>query len=83
MNTVGMLRTSNKPRILARTVAYICQYNKINFFYFSPEDVDIRNKKINAQVFKHGKWVRKIVDYPDIVDNEPMKISNKKISINQ
>ncbi|MCG1210243.1 YheC/YheD family protein [Staphylococcus epidermidis] len=79
MNTVGMLRTSNKPRILARTVAYICQYNKINFFYFSPEDVDIRNKKINAQVFKHGKWVRKIVDYPDIVDNEPMKISNKKI----
>ncbi|AYU54137.1 YheC/YheD family protein [Staphylococcus debuckii] len=79
MGTVGMLRTNTKPQILARTVAYICMHYGIKFFYFSPSDVDLINKKINGQFFEKGKWVRKIVDYPDVVDNEPMKMKNKKI----
>ncbi|MDO0962934.1 YheC/YheD family protein [Staphylococcus haemolyticus] len=79
MNSVGMLRTNKRPLILARSVAYVCQHYQINFFYFSPEDVDTKNKKINAQFFEKGKWIRKKVDYPCIVDNEPMKSVNKEL----
>lgn len=79
MNSVGMLRTNKNPLILARSVAYVCQHYQIDFFYFSPEDVDIKNKKINAQFFEKGKWIRKTVDYPCVVDNEPMKSVNKEL----
>lgn len=74
-----MLRTNKNPLILARSVAYVCQHYQIDFFYFSPEDVDIKNKKINAQFFEKGKWIRKTVDYPCVVDNEPMKSVNKEL----
>ncbi|PNZ24536.1 Endospore coat-associated protein yheD [Staphylococcus petrasii] len=79
MKSVGMLRTSNNPLILARSVAYVCDHYQINFFYFSPEDVDIDNRKINAQIFKNGEWIRQLVEFPTVVDNEPMKSCNKEI----
>ena len=79
MNSVGMLRTNKRPLILARTVSYVCQHFGIDFFYFRPDDVDIENKKINAQFLEKGKWIRKTVDYPDVVDNEPMSSKNKAI----
>lgn len=79
MKSVGMLRTSKKPLILARSVAYVCQHFQIDFFYFSPEDVDIKNKKINAQIFENGRWTKQIVEFPSVVDNEPMKKVNKEI----
>ncbi|WP_353420114.1 hypothetical protein [Staphylococcus coagulans] len=79
MNSVGMLRTNKNPLILARSVAYVCQHHQIDFFYFSPEDVDVKNKKINSQFFINGKWLRKLVNYPDVIDNEPMRSANEGI----
>lgn len=70
---VGMLRFSPKPAALARTIAYVCGYYGIDFFYFTPEDVDIYNKKINGLFLVEGKWVRKETSFPDVIDNSPMR----------
>lgn len=79
MKTVGMLRSIKQPGILARTIAYMCHFNDIVFFYFTPEDVDTEHQQINGLFLENGQWRRGIIGYPDVVDNEPMKAVNKSI----
>jgi hypothetical protein len=40
-----------------------------DFFYFSPADVDLKQRKIRARKYVDGKWERVLVDYPDVIDN--------------
>lgn len=79
MNSVGMLRTRRNPGLVAKTVAYICDHNNIQFFYFTLEDVDIKREKINGKSLRNGSWVNKEFDYPTIIDNEPMNKLNNEI----
>lgn len=74
---VGMLRYPEKPPFLARTIAYICSHYNIDFFYFRPEDVDLTHKKINGSFLVNGKWVQKSTDFPDVIDNAPMRERDK------
>ncbi|MDV8169583.1 hypothetical protein L5D95_11000, partial [Streptococcus pneumoniae] len=59
--TVGMLRTSNKPRILARTVAYICQYNKINFFILVQKMLILEIKKSTHKFLNTENGLEKLL----------------------
>ncbi|GAB2561225.1 YheC/YheD family protein [Gracilibacillus alcaliphilus] len=76
---VGMLRFPEKPTFLARSIAYVCGHYGIDFFYFTPEDVDLSRQKINGQFLIKGKWIRKETSYPDVIDNEPMRERHRHI----
>lgn len=52
---------------LAKSVAYICQFHEVDFFYFSPEDIDYSKKKINGRAFNGAGWAKVEKDYPDMV----------------
>lgn len=70
---VGMLRFSDKPGIVARSVAYVCDHHDIEFFYFTPDDVDLNALKINGQFLIKGEWIHRKTSFPDVIDNAPMK----------
>ncbi|MFD1414462.1 YheC/YheD family protein [Oceanobacillus jeddahense] len=74
---VGMLRFKDVPGKLARTVAYICGHHDIEFFYFTPDDVDLTAFEINGQFLIKGEWVRKKTKFPDVIDNAPMRNRDK------
>src|SRR5699024_12857443 len=37
--------------------------------YFSSEDVDFKNKKINALTYKNNDWIEVEADFPDVINN--------------
>lgn len=76
---VGMLRASKYPGILARAIAYVCSNHGIPFFYFTPEDVDIERRKIHGKFMEEGKWVTKETDFPDVIDNVPMRSKDQQL----
>lgn len=76
---VGYLRFDEKPGIKAKAIAYIAHYNNIDFFYFRPEDVDLINRKISGLFLINNKWERKLTEFPDIIDNAPSRIKDRKI----
>ncbi|MCJ0965373.1 YheC/YheD family protein [Mammaliicoccus sciuri] len=69
---IGMLRNPKKPGLMSRTVAYVCNHYGLEFFYFNPIDVDVNSKLIKARFLKDGEWIKKTINYPDIIDNDPM-----------
>ncbi|WP_444685816.1 YheC/YheD family protein [Alkalicoccus luteus] len=66
---VGMLRRRSRPSKSARSVAAVSDHYGIEFFYFRPEDVNMKEKTINGFFLEKGKWIRKITQYPEVVDN--------------
>ncbi len=74
---VGMLRFNDRPGVIARTVAYVCDHHDIEFFYFTPDDVDLTNLEINGQFLVKGEWVRRKTRFPDVIDNAPMRQRDK------
>jgi len=76
---VGLFRLEKKPRIFARTLAYICHYHNIDFFYFTSNDVDIENETISGLFFENGTWVRKETNYPDVIENHPRLFRIKEL----
>ncbi len=48
--------------IYARAIGCDC-------YMFYPADVDLINRKINAHVYRDGKWVDEVREYPDVIDN--------------
>lgn len=76
---VGFLRFDQKPGIKAKAIAYISYYNNINFFYFTPEDVDFENKKISGLFLIDNQWKRLLTDFPNIIDNAPSRLRDREL----
>lgn len=69
-NSIGMLRFSGKPGEKAIAMAYIAHMKGIEFYYFSPEDVNIDTKQINAKKLVNNKWINQVISYPKVIDND-------------
>lgn len=65
--TIGMLAVSKSPSDLHECMAYICNYHNIEFFYFTPTDMNYAAEKVKGRSFSEGKWVTKDYKYPDMV----------------
>ncbi|SCS82840.1 YheC/YheD family protein [Staphylococcus caeli] len=79
MKTVGMLRSINKPGLVAKSVAYVCAHQHIPFYYFTPNDVNLDNTTINAKFLENGQWIHKTIPFPTVIDNEPINKTNKAL----
>ena len=76
---IGMLRQFKQPNSMALAAALSANMLNCNFLFFNPEDIDLKNKKINGLVLDNGEWIRQISDYPDVIDNSPPRKENKSV----
>lgn len=64
---VGMLKSSNDDNKLAEACAYVAHYENVQFYTFTPDDIDFNEMLIKGQFFENGEWISKIVEYPDVI----------------
>ncbi|SDC38424.1 YheC/D like ATP-grasp [Pelagirhabdus alkalitolerans] len=65
--SVGMLITPNEFNELAVACAYAAKYEEVNFFCFSPIDIDFEKMLIRGYFYENKEWVAKIVEYPEVI----------------
>lgn len=65
--TVGMLVGEEEINELTIACAYVANYENVNFFYFTPKDIDFNEGLIRGHFYIDHKWVPKIVKYPDVI----------------
>ena len=66
--TIGYMDINPKEDIDFKTVsAYIASFHGVDFFHFTYKDIDFKRKKINGFVLHGDSWVRKELDYPDVI----------------
>ena len=78
---VGVLR--EKPSIshldkIDNAMFYMAKQYNIEMFLFALEDVDVDSKKINAIFLDKTKSVRRITDFPDVIDMKTWTLKNAK-----
>lgn len=66
-----MLRINKQPSTIARSVAYVCSHYGVEFFYFTPEDINLDTKKISGLFLVGNRWIRKETGFPNVIDNTP------------
>lgn len=76
---VGFLRFDDKPGIKAKGIAFISKYYDIEFFYFTPESVDLEREIIMGKFLINGEWVEKETGFPDIIDNAPSRPQDRDL----
>jgi len=66
---VGFLRLERKPDAVARSLFALANLYGVEFFYFTPEKINMEKRCINGLFFEKGDFVEKTTDYPEIVDD--------------
>ncbi|QKY70999.1 YheC/YheD family protein [Lentibacillus sp. CBA3610] len=64
---IGMLVNENEVENLAVACAYVAKYEGVDFYYFSPRDIDFGEMLIRGHFYEDKEWVTKIVEYPDAI----------------
>jgi glutathione synthase/RimK-type ligase-like ATP-grasp enzyme len=79
MVTVGMLHFRKHPQKVkkAYACAAVAKMEGIEFFYFSPGTVIFEEKMINGYIFEEGKWIKRIMKFPDVIYN-PTSLKTRK-----
>ncbi|WP_080873002.1 YheC/YheD family protein [Oceanobacillus timonensis] len=65
--SVGMLVPEHGENKLAVACAYVAKYEDVDFFYFSPKDIDYDEMLIKGYFYEEKEWVPKVVSYPDVI----------------
>ncbi|WP_084375174.1 YheC/YheD family protein [Neobacillus soli] len=71
MTLIGMLHHRKDPKTVIKSYAYaaVAKAEGARFFYFSPGTVNFVNSSIRGQVYENGKWVERIMPFPDVIYN--------------
>ncbi|MBM7608433.1 glutathione synthase/RimK-type ligase-like ATP-grasp enzyme [Lysinibacillus composti] len=71
MITIGMLHYRKNPQTVFKSYAYAAaaKMEGVHFFYFTPGNVDLENKRIKGLFYENGAWVERETGYPDVVFN--------------
>jgi len=82
MTLIGMLHHRKDPTTVIKSYAYavVAKAEGAGFFYFSPKTVNFVNRSIKGQVYENGKWVERIMPFPDVIYNagSPEKLAKAK-----
>ncbi|MCJ8009851.1 YheC/YheD family protein [Lederbergia wuyishanensis] len=82
MTLIGMLHHRKDPTTVIKSYAYaaVAKAEGATFFYFSPGQVNFTTSKINGYVYENGKWVEKVMPFPDVIYNagSPEKLNKSK-----
>lgn len=83
MVLIGMLHHRKDPKKVRKAYAYavVAKAEDIDFFYFTPGNVDTEAKRIAGKVYENGEWIDKEFPYPDVIFNSspPMNEKAEKI----
>ncbi|MFB3169096.1 YheC/YheD family protein [Neobacillus sp. 179-C4.2 HS] len=68
---IGMLHFRENPADVKKAYPFaaVAKMEGIHFFYFSFNNVDFDNMKIDGWMYEEGKWIQKQVDFPAVVIN--------------
>ncbi len=64
---IGMLTGAPETTRLNEACAYVASYENVDFFYFTPRDINLENKLILGRFYCNGKCVSKETAYPDVI----------------
>lgn len=82
MTIIGMLHHRKDPTTVVKAYAFaaIAAAEGAQFYYFSPGEVNFVNRTIKGQVYENGKWMTKIMPFPDVIYNagSPEKLAKSK-----
>ncbi|PID21073.1 alpha-L-glutamate ligase [Sporosarcina sp. P3] len=71
MVTVGMLHSRKHPSKVKKAFAWaaVAKMEGVDFYYFSPRDVNFKTKVISGYVYEQGEWIQKEMLFPDVIYN--------------
>ncbi|HGH5980985.1 TPA: YheC/YheD family protein [Kluyvera georgiana] len=76
---VGMIRSAGRPGNAIVANAHAAAMQNAKLIYFTPDDVDINKKKINALHYVDGQWRTIVSDFPDVIENDERSLRRKDI----
>ncbi|MEH7513816.1 YheC/YheD family protein [Gottfriedia acidiceleris] len=78
MTLIGMLHHRADPRDVKKAYAYaaVAKLEGVNFFYFTPGKVNIKQQKILGKAYENGQWIDKEFPFPDVIYNASYPINN-------
>jgi hypothetical protein len=79
MTLIGMLHHRADPNNVNKAYAYaaVAKAEGVDFFYFTPGMVNIKQQKILGKVYKNGQWIEKEFPFPDVIYNASYPVSDK------
>lgn len=79
MTLIGMLHHRAEPEKVKKAYAYavVAKAEGVDFFYFTPGKVDIKNEKILGKYYEDGKWIEKEYPFPDAIYNASFPLTDK------
>ncbi|MBE1553884.1 YheC/YheD family protein [Sporosarcina limicola] len=82
MTLIGMLHHRKDPKTVIKSYAYavVAKAEGARFFHFTPGEVNFVNRSIRGQVYENGKWMERVMPFPDIIYNagSPEKLAKSK-----
>lgn len=71
MVTVAMMHSRKHPSKVDKAFAWaaVAKMEEVNFYYFSPLDVNFETKLISGYVYATGEWIQKDMAFPDVIFN--------------
>ncbi len=78
MTLIGMLHHRADPKDVKKAYAYaaVAKAEGVNFFYFTPGKVNIKQHKILGKSYENGQWIEKEFPFPDVIYNASYPISD-------
>lgn len=75
MTLVGYLHHRADPNKVRHAYAFmaVAKAEGIDFVYFTPGRINVQDETINGWVYEDGRWVERIVGFPDAVYNEAIR----------
>ncbi|MDZ5472994.1 YheC/YheD family protein [Bacillus sp. 31A1R] len=87
MTLIGMLHHRKDPTTVIKSYAYaaVAKAEGAKFVYFTPKSVNFVNKTIKGKILENGKWIDKLMPFPDVIYNagSPEKLAVSKEIINK
>lgn len=79
MTLIGMLHHRAEPEKVKKAYLYsvVAKAEGVDFFYFTPGKVDIRNRKIIGKYYENGIWIEKEYPFPDVIYNASYPLGRK------
>ena len=65
--SIGMLVHPDEINDLVEACAYVAKFEEVNFFYFTPNDIDYEEMLIRGHFYINYEWKPMIVEYPDVI----------------
>jgi len=76
---VGMLRGKGRPGPIALAMAHAAAVQGAKLYFFTPADVDTKNRTISGLFYTDGTWIRETTAYPDVLENDELARSAKQV----